>query len=241
MQGNVCVHCVDTGIKLYAAWTLSWCKLKTSGEPQTVGDSFTELCNPPKKSGWGPIVCLGSRKRFGSVRVVFSWCTCTLLLPGPWQRNPAAKLCWCSLSSVPHVSDRLELHNNNWAFRTLHPGLSESERQIQEAQSNYLLRTSRLLMRLDTTLCGNNTRGASTRCTMPALYQERSNAHSVGKYKMAALSTDGVRINSRAQSLFPCYKKNTFHTNVNTTKINNICCEYSKGQWGQKTITPMEQ
>ena len=33
-------------------------------------------------------------------------------------------------------------------------------RKIQEAQSNYLLRTTRLLMRLDTPLHGNNARGA---------------------------------------------------------------------------------
>ena len=45
------------------------------------------------------------------------------------------------VSSVSHVSDRMELHNNsNWA-------------------SNDLLHTARLSMRLDTPLHGNNARG----------------------------------------------------------------------------------
>ena len=67
------------------------------------------------------------------------------------------------VSSVPHVSDRLELHNNNWASRSQHPGPSESDvfsDVIQEAQSNDLLHTVRLSVRLDTPLHGNNARGA---------------------------------------------------------------------------------
>ena len=40
-------------------------------------------------------------------------------------RSQTVKLRWCPFSSVLHVSDRLELHNNNLASRTLHSGLSE--------------------------------------------------------------------------------------------------------------------
>ena len=81
------------------------------------------------------------------------------LISGPWQRNFVD----ARFSSVPHVSDRLELHNNNWASWILHPGPSESDvysNIIQEPQSNDLLHMVRLLMRLDTPLHGNNARGA---------------------------------------------------------------------------------
>ena len=67
------------------------------------------------------------------------------------------------VSSVPHVSDRLELHNNNWASGILHSGPSESDVYsdvIQEARSNDLLHTVRLSVRLDTPLHGNNARDA---------------------------------------------------------------------------------
>ena len=67
------------------------------------------------------------------------------------------------VSSVPHVSDRLELHNNNWASGILHAGLSESgvySDVIQEARTNDLLHTVRLPARIDTPLHGNNARGA---------------------------------------------------------------------------------
>ena len=67
-------------------------------------------------------------------------------------RPLTAKLRWCLFSSVSHVSDRLELHNNNWASGSKHPGPSESHvysNVIQEAQSNDLLHTARLLMRLN--------------------------------------------------------------------------------------------
>ena len=63
------------------------------------------------------------------------------------------------VSSVPHVSDRLELHNNNWASGILHPVSSESDIYsdvIQEAQSNDLLHTVCLSVFLDTPLHGNN-------------------------------------------------------------------------------------
>ena len=67
------------------------------------------------------------------------------------------------VSSVPLVSDRLELHNNNWASGSQHPGPSESDVYsdvIQEARSNDLLHMVRLSVRLDTPLHGNNARGA---------------------------------------------------------------------------------
>ena len=76
---------------------------------------------------------------------------------------PTAKLRWRPYSSVPHVSDPLELHNNNWASWILHPGPTKSDVYsdvIQEAQSNDLLHTLRLSVRLDTPLHGNNARGA---------------------------------------------------------------------------------
>ena len=64
-------------------------------------------------------------------------------------RPLTAKLRWCLFSSVSHVSDRLELHNNNWASGSKHPGPYESDVYsdlIQEAQSNDLLHTARLLI-----------------------------------------------------------------------------------------------
>ena len=79
------------------------------------------------------------------------------------SRPLTANLRWSPFSSVPHVSDHLELHNNNWASGILHPGPSESDVYsdvIQETQSNDLLHTVRLLMCLDTPLQGNNARGA---------------------------------------------------------------------------------
>ena len=77
-------------------------------------------------------------------------------------RPLTAKLRWCLFSSVSHVSDRLELHNNNWASGSKHPGPSESDFYsdvIQEAWSNDLLHTACLLMRLDTPPHDNNARG----------------------------------------------------------------------------------
>ena len=77
-------------------------------------------------------------------------------------RPLTAKLRRWLFSSVPHVSDRLELRNNNWASGILHTGSSESDVYsdvIQEAQLNDLLHTARLSMRLDTPLHDNNARG----------------------------------------------------------------------------------
>ena len=67
------------------------------------------------------------------------------------------------VSSVPYVSDRLELLNNNWASGSQHPGPSESDvfsDVVQEAWSNDLLHKVRLSVRLDMPLHGNNARGA---------------------------------------------------------------------------------
>ena len=70
---------------------------------------------------------------------------------GPWQQNFVDARFLQS-----HMSDRQELHNNNWASWTLHLGSSESS----EPPSNYLLHTVRLSMCPDMPLCGSNSRGA---------------------------------------------------------------------------------
>ena len=116
-------------------------------------------------------------------------------------RPLTANLRWRPFSSVPHVSDRLELHDNNRASWILHPGPSENDVYsdvVQEAQWNDLLHTARLLMRLDTPLHGNNARGAIVR----GVLRERSNAHSVRKYKMAALR---AMSEEKCCSPFPCF------------------------------------
>ena len=83
------------------------------------------------------------------------WCDYDL------HQAPDSETSLMPVSSVSHVSDRLELHNN-WASGSQHPGPSESDVEsdvIQEAQLNDLFHTVRLLMRLDTPLHGNNARG----------------------------------------------------------------------------------
>ena len=101
-------------------------------------------------------------------------------------RPLTAKLRWCLFSSVSHLSDLLELHNNNWASGSKHPGPSESDVYsdvVQEARSNDLLHTARLLMRLDTPLHDNNARG-----TKYAVYYASVVTHTVFENKkMAAL------------------------------------------------------
>ena len=79
------------------------------------------------------------------------------------QQAPDSGTSLMPVSSVPYVSDHMELHNNNCASGILHPGLSESDVYsdvIQEAQLNDLLQTVRLSVHLDTPLHGNNARGA---------------------------------------------------------------------------------
>ena len=98
------------------------------------------------------------------------------------HQAPDSETLLMPVSSVPHVSDRLELLNNNWASGSQHPGPSESD-VVQEARSNELLHTVRLSVHLDTPLHGNNARGAKY-----SVVHEHSNTHSVRKYKMAALS-----------------------------------------------------
>ena len=115
-------------------------------------------------------------------------------------RPLTAKLRWCLFSSVSHVSDRLELHNNNWASGSQHPGPSESDVYsdvVQEARSNDLLHTTRLLMRLDTPLHDNNARG-----TKYAVYY--ANAHSVRKLKKKNGCTHAV-LELKSHSRFPCF------------------------------------
>ena len=109
--------------------------------------------------------------------------------PKQWNALPrplTANLRWRPFSSVPHVSDRLELDNNNRASWILHPGPSESDVYsdvVQEARWNDLLHTARLLIRLDTPLHGNNARGAKY-----AVYYASVATHPVFEnIKMAAL------------------------------------------------------
>ena len=116
-------------------------------------------------------------------------------------RPLTANIRWRPFSSVPHVSDRLELHNNNRASWSLHPGPSESDVYsdvVQEAQWNDLLHTARLLMRLDTPLHGNNARGAKY-----AVYYASVATHTVFEnIKMAALR---AMSEEKSSSPFPCF------------------------------------
>ena len=112
-------------------------------------------------------------------------------------RPLTAKLRWCLFSSVPHVPDRLELHNVNWASGTQHPGPSESDVYsdvIQEAHLNDLLHTVYLSMHPDTPLRGNNARGAKY-----AVYYASIVTHTVFK-NIKWLHSRCVRI-KKAQSL----------------------------------------
>ena len=115
-------------------------------------------------------------------------------------RPLTANLCWRPFSSVSHVSDRLELHNNRASW-ILHPGPSESDVYsdvVQEAQWNDLLHTARLLMRLDTPLHGNNARGAKY-----AVYYASVATHTVFEnIKMAALR---AMSEEKCCSPFPCF------------------------------------
>ena len=102
------------------------------------------------------------------------------------RQAPDSETSLMPVSSVSHVSDCLELLNNNWASGSQHPGPSESDvfsDVVQEARSNDLLHTARLSVRLDTPLHGNNARGAK----VSGVLGERGNAHSVQKYKMVAV------------------------------------------------------
>ena len=116
-------------------------------------------------------------------------------------RPLTANLRWRPFSSLPHVSDRLELHNNNRASWILHPGPSESDVYsdvVQEAQWNDLLHTARLLIRLDTPLHGNNARGAKY-----AVYYASVATHTVFEnIKMAALR---AMSEEKSCSPFPCF------------------------------------
>ena len=108
---------------------------------------------------------------------------------------------WRPFSSVPHVSDRLELHNNNRASWILHPGPSESDVYsdvVEEARWNDLLHTARLLMCLDTPLHGNNAGGAKY-----AVYYASVATHTVFEnIKMAALR---AMSEEKSYSPFPCF------------------------------------
>ena len=101
----------------------------------------------------------------------------------------------CTIATMDYGTDPIssfELHNNNWASGSKHPGPSECDVYsdvIQEAQSNDLLHTARLLMRLDTPLHENNARG-----TKYAVYCASVVAHTVFENKkMAALTCFGIK------------------------------------------------
>ena len=119
------------------------------------------------------------------------------------DRPLTANLRWRPFSSVPHVSDRLELDNNNRASWILHPGPSESDVYsdvVQEARWNDLLHTAHLLIRLhvDTPLHGNNARGAKY-----AVYYASVATHPVFEnIKMAALR---AMSEEKSCSPFPCF------------------------------------
>ena len=125
-------------------------------------------------------------------------------------RPLTAKLRSCPFSSVPYVSDRLELHNNNWASGSQHLGPSESDVYsgvIQEAQSNDLLHTVRLSVHLDTPLHGNNARGAKYAVKYTSVV-----THTVFEnIKMAALTLCWNKKGSVASlaSLFPPASRST--------------------------------
>ena len=108
-------------------------------------------------------------------------------------------------------------------------------RKIQEAQSNDLLRTARLSMRLYTPLHGNNAR--CIKCAVyyahliPLAYQvrgvlrERSNAHSVRKYKMAALSLCSNKKGPVASlaCLFPVNSNSSYSQWFSTLEMKWFC------------------
>ena len=133
----------------------------------------------------------------GDVYRVYIWFVTLIMIGRPLTAN----LRWRPFSSVPHVSDRLELYNNNRASWILHPGPSESDVYsdvVQEAQWNNLLYTARLLMRLDTPLHGNNARGAKY-----AVYYASVATHTVFEnIKMAALR---AMSKEKCCSPFPCF------------------------------------
>ena len=134
---------------------------------------------------------------FPACQVWQSWKLLKIMQSRPLTTN----LRWRPFSSVSHVSDRLELHNNNRASWILHPGPSESDVYsdvFQEAQWNDLLHTARLLMRLDTPLHGNNARGAKY-----AVYYASVATHTVFEnIKMAALR---AMSEEKCCSPFPCF------------------------------------
>ena len=136
------------------------------------------------------------------------------------SRPLTAKLRWRLFSSVPHASDRLELHNNRASW-ILHPGPSESDVYsdvVQEARSNDLLHTARLLMRLDMPLHGNNARGAQY-----AVYYASIATHTVFE-NIKWLRSELCRIRNFAvpslASLFPALS-NKWAKNKQTNKKQN--------------------
>ena len=151
-------------------------------------------------------------------------------------RPLTAKLRWCLFPSVSHVSDRLELHNNNWASGSQHPGPSESDVYsdvIQEAQSNDLLHTARLLMCLDTPLHDNNARG-----TKYAVYYASVVTHTV--FENLKNGCTHTVLELKRLSRFPCLFipcQNTAHQAIlqRSNLSNNVHSHHLVGILWHKT------
>ena len=150
-------------------------------------------------------------KLYSPHRKSADWCAALTAIQSSrqigWQGNfeiirpLTANLRWRPFSSLPHLSDCLELHNNNRASWILNPGPSESDVYsdvVQEARWNDLLHTARLLIRLDTPLHGDNARGAKY-----AVYYASVATHTVFEnIKIAALR---AMSEEKSCSPFPCF------------------------------------
>ena len=134
---------------------------------------------------------------------------------GPWQRN-----------FVDAHFLQFHMFSTVWNCTTI--GLPEFYiwvrlketyvwRKIQEAQSNYLLRTARLLLRLDTPLHGNNARS-----TKYAVYYASIVTHTVLE-NIKGVHSRCVRI-KKAQSL-PFASSDTQCTRALNTQLPCVCAE----------------
>ena len=105
------------------------------------------------------------------------------LVPFPtsegFHRPLTSKLCWCPFSSVPHVSDRQELHNN-WSSGILHPGPSESGLALQWRNSGSPIEQS---VAHGTFISAPRYASAWKQRKRHGVVRKSSNAHSVRKYK----------------------------------------------------------
>ena len=133
---------------------------------------------------------------------------------GPWQRN-FVDACFLQFHMFPAV----------WSYTTTiglldpkHPGPSESgvySDVIQEAQSNDLLHTARLLMRLDAPLHDNNARG-----TKYAVYYASVVTHTVFENKKMAALTLFWNWKGSVASLASLFPARVLHLNLHN--INGL-------------------